>query len=201
MKSKRKIEDLSISQINQFLLAKYETNNTIINNASIETYNLKKSYGEKILSFFNILLAAALLSSFILYNLDDSSVCVSKLYLFFLAFIILLILLIYTLTVIIKYKTQYDRQIIYRDINNELSIIKNKSFVFFQGTAEVGKERNISYATLSAFLHVIYMICKNKNKSNLIKIFFDWPGVFLAFFFIFVLLIILLIWLLIGGIK
>ena len=53
MKSKREIEDLSISQIDEFLLAKYETNNTIINNASIETYNLKKSYGEKILSFFN----------------------------------------------------------------------------------------------------------------------------------------------------
>ena len=62
MHSKRMVENLTLSEISADLVKRVKINNTIINNASLETSHIKRSFGDRILAFFSIYLTAALLS-------------------------------------------------------------------------------------------------------------------------------------------
>lgn len=182
MHSKRTIEDLSINQIADYLKERYNINNTIINNASLETNNIKQRYGERIFSFFNIFLAATLISSFILYGTDSSIYFFnSKGKTFFLiCSLTCLVLLIYTFTVFIKFYTQYLRQRIYRDINNLITIILNDCNTFFNGTSE--DKSHVSIETLNSFFDVLYSSCEAKNKPISYKKILkkEWKGIIIS---------------------
>lgn len=121
MFSKRPVEDLTYYQIKRFFQNLLKENNDIINNASVETYAFKKTFGERLLAFFNIFLAAMLLSSFILYSTASWrwKLCVMSA----IVFITLLALLLYCMDVAKKFSEQYKRQRTYREINIEIHII------------------------------------------------------------------------------
>ena len=196
MHSRRTIEDLTLMQIVNFLKERYKINNTIINNASIETSEIKQRYGERLLSFFNIILAAALISSFILYNnsTNYSWILGSNLTTFLLILSLsCFVLLVYAIAVFIKFFTQYFRQRIYRDINNEILIILNNASIFFCGK-QLFKDMHISIETLNDFFKTIYFACKTKNKTSIHKyICQEWKGILIGIILDFIMALISLI--------
>ena len=188
MHSLRAVEDLSPNQIKDYLIEKYNINNTIINNASLETYKIKQRYGERLLAFFNIILAAALISNFILYDNNGTVVWLfnSRLNTFFcIADIFCLILATYTVAVCKRFYTQYTRQKAYRDINNEIVIILNDIDTFFR-LSDFSSATHISIETLNSFLEIIYLsvMTRIKYRNYKIKLFKEWKGIIIVSIFI-----------------
>lgn len=192
MQCKRKIELISRKDIKKYLNRRYEANNTIINNSSLETYKIKQRFGDKLLSFFNIFLTATLLSSFILYD----NPCKIKTFLLILL-ICGLILFIYEITIFKRFFSQYLRQSIYRNINIEISIIQNDIEGFFCINSNEDQKNYISIETLNSFFNELYLICKTKNKINCLKQIFkkEWIGINVAMILTVLAMIILFIFL------
>ena len=179
MYSKRSVEDLSKDEIQKDLSRRYDINNAIINNASIETSNIKRRFGDRLLAFANIYLAASVLSSFILYKKSskmDELLC-------FLCVLLIteFILLVYIWNVISKYSEQFMRQKIYREINNEITIIQNDYEMFF-GFNSQSIMPHISVETLNSLAHIIKQFCEARNKKNMFNksTYKSWRGSYFA---------------------
>lgn len=180
MYSKRSVEDLSKDEIKKDLSRRYDINNAIINNASIETSNIKQRFGDRLLAFANIYLAASILSSFILYKQNseiDELLC-------FLCVLLITesILFIYIWNIIRKYSEQFMRQKIYREINNEITIIQNNFEMFFGFYSQIIKP-HISVETLNSLAYIIKQFCEARNQkcpfnNSICK---SWRGVYIAF--------------------
>lgn len=193
MFSKRPVEDLTYYQIKRFFQNLLKENNDIINNASVETYAFKKAFGERLLAFFNIFLAAMLLSSFILYSTASWrwKLCVMSA----IVFITLLALLLYCMDVAKKFSEQYKRQRTYREINIEIHIILANLVIFFAPARDKDSSM-ISIATLQQFTEVIKDICEERNR-NLDKFFIatykDWKPIFATIVIVIILMIIVVV--------
>ena len=180
MFSKRSVEDLNCYQIVKYFQNLITKNNDIINNASLETYSFKKSFGERLLAFFNIFLAATLLSSFILYSSADKKKKIIVMSV--IVILTLMVLLIYCISVGIKFSEQYKRQRIYREINMEIQIILANVSAFFTPSF-YHLHTMISMATLQQFVDVIKAICKERNRqhNNFFKLISrDWRTLFVT---------------------
>lgn len=180
MYSKRVVEDLSIEDIQKDLERRYTINDAIINNASIETSKIKQLFSDRLLAFFNIYLAAALLSGFVLYELPDQ-ISYDKLVICLCVLLITeLVLFIYCEAIFKKFSIQYIRQKIYREINNEITIIQTNLHTFFNITPN--EDTFISICTLNQLALVIKEFCEARNKRK----FFDstlwreWKGIFVV---------------------
>lgn len=165
------------------LIRRMEINNTIINNASLETNRLKRSFGDRILAFFSIYLTAALLSSFVLYEYyiegKHQNPYILK---YFLVLIIItgIVLTSYSIVVYCKFFKQYLRQKIYRDINNEITLIQC-DVAFFFGLNPL-HNFNVSLMTLDDFLKLLKESCYQKNRHKFISrmMFKEWPSIYFA---------------------
>lgn len=192
MYSKRSVEDLNANKIEKYLIDKYNTNKIIINNSSIETNDVKAKYYDKLLAFFNIFLAAALLSSFILYEQKNWANENGKISFAIILALSCISLIIYTIHNISYYTLQYKRQREYRDLNKLILIILNNVELFFYGNANIENTHHISTDTLESFILHLQKIVKYKNfKSDLFKIYkkeITWQIIFLIMFSIFLIL-------------
>ena len=189
MYSKRGIEDLSIEDIKKDLERRYIINDTIINNASIETSKIKQQFGDRILAFFNIYLAAALLSSFVLYSLPNYTSYNKWMICLCVIFITEFVLLLYSVAIYKKFSIQYMRQKNYREINNAIMIIKTNLPTFFN--LHSNADTYISISTLNQLASVIKNFCEAKNKRGFIDstLWREWKGIFVAILIVVILMI------------
>lgn len=191
--SKRSVEDLNFFQIENYIQNLLTENNYIINNASLETYSLKKSFGERLLAFFNIFLAATLLSSFIMYT----ATCLRKkcMIMSIIVILTLVALLIYCIDVGKRFSEQYKRQLLYREINTALQMILANAPVFF-GPSFYMIQTAISISTLQQFVEQIKAICEERNRrinKFLVVINKDWKPILATFIIVIAFLVISII--------
>lgn len=186
------VENLTLSEISADLVKRVKINNTIINNASLETSHIKRSFGDRILAFFSIYLTAALLSSFVLYDylVQKDDIAILK-YFFFILSGTVCILTCYCVVVYGKFYNQYLRQMVYRDINNEIAIIQCNIKLFFFST---GKDY-VSLTTLNDFFDLLKDSCYQKNKYKYVSctMFREWTSIFIAMFFFGIMTIVTLL--------
>lgn len=198
MKSKRDIEDLQFDSVKKDLLKRYQINNTIINNASIATNNIKQKFSEKFLSSAYAFLMAVLILLFIYYECIAHTDNAKKFYLIVLSIglVFLTLLLIYSCVVWALFRTQYNRQRQYRAINDAISTLLNDLRTFIDYNHNIG-DVHISQKTISDYINVIVCAYKTKDKNtNLFKLLVkDWRSIHIIIAFTtFFCIIIFILW-------
>lgn len=178
MISCRDVENVSISKIINILKSRSNTYDVIINNASIETYEIRKNYLKTIIGFLSLILAASFLSSFIIYN---SKTLVSVFFLLLL--IIEVIIFLYSSSVYYNFYKAYQRQKTYRDIEIAIELILNNPIKFFRAR----ENSRISIQTIDDFLTELVKSYNIKNKKLFFTILLvEWKEILFICLFLFI---------------